>query len=1381
MGKVMLRREVVMPLPRSRHGSGRRAALLLGVALLLVACPDLPRTAGPTEPDAGIPGDIDGDAFIPLQLDRIVESIGPADGGERVSIYGAGMTPGAKVRFGEVPATNVLVLGPDQLNCNVPSSRTGPGLIDVTVTLLDGQEATLPESYMYRSRLELLTSEPTLGSVRGGDVLTVTGEGFDQTTRVLVGGRLLLGAQRLDEQTITGRVPARLQGRAGFVDVVASNGLEQRTLRGAYRFIDRVRVDWLTPPTGPADGGTLLSIYGSGLDPETTVRVGGVLAQPVVAGRGNSITVRTPPGEHGLADIVVTGAVDTVTLAGAFVYADNGQLPDGLSVGGAWPPIASASGGTQVALSVYGLPNESAAQGLSVTVGGKTASILEVRSDENVVIVSVPSNLPGRATVSVSRDGQTATGELEYVTTRTLDTLTPDSGSAAGDEVVRIRGAGFSDGTTVMFGGLAATSVRVVSSTELDATTPAGVPGLVDVVVDTGNGETPTLLPRAFHYASPAAPRLLAVNPPDGSQAGGRLLRMFGTGFEQLRDSPPALTLEGQPVEAYTIIDDATIHTWSPKTEVGAFTVRLGEDGVLGKAWASYDPTAIYGGTSGGPMTEAINITVLDASTRDPVPEAFVMLWADPYTDFQGVTDERGQVTFSAPGMMQPQMVTAAKDAYTTASLVDFDARNASLLLINLQPAEPGGGPGTGPTPLPGSVLIGEVLGFDKYILPPPGQCSAKELGPPGSLCTPCEQDFECNDSGAKCLPIGDQGLHCTTRCLTDSDCPVADGYVCANLGFGATQCVPRPGDRVARCRTTIPSIFSSQAVGEAETDAQQVFRIETSPGETAIVCVGGYIDPDSGVFTPVRMGVRRHVFGNPGETVANQDVVLDIELADDLRVRLDGAPPDPRVPWTRVNVFMELGSDGVYPMPTSGVGEGLSEYVLSGFPGALSGDLYDASFTFFAGAYTGDPREPLASRTASFVVLREVVTLDQDTVYGIGGLSVDAQGTSIDVDVHSMHGWGGERVWAAGSKGKIIVNDGGYWALQQTPVRVDLRAVWAGSDDYAWAAGDDGAVLRWTGQTWESVPVPQELGDANWRAIYGVGIDLWLAGDAGVWRVEGGERWEQVMSAGGVRRTTVRAIWAATPDQVWLAGDAGLLRVWTRDGVINMDQPGGDLFALHGSTSIDIWAVGEAGRTLRWDGTRWFERLPVTHRTLRSVQGLDSATAWAAGDAGTVLSWDGDSWRVHAEIEHVDLRGVHETGDGRVTAAGLRTIVVGPFLAPAAELTPQILELPGDVRLRWRALGPDASLTYLALKEQGGFGFWTFIVKGGRRDVPLPDLRTAWGLFPLWSPRGSADVIRIYEPDMNLDRFDYTMLNQADWRAWSQVEFPMEYPAPQP
>jgi len=80
--------------------------------------------------------------------------------------------------------------------------------------------------------------------------------------------------------------------------------------------------------------------------------------------------------------------------------------------------------------------------------------------------------------------------------------VTPNSGSTLGGTKVTVMGTNFTSGVLIAFGGVAATSTQVVSSTQLTTTTGEHASGAVDVVVSVGTQRG--TLPSAFTYVAPS-------------------------------------------------------------------------------------------------------------------------------------------------------------------------------------------------------------------------------------------------------------------------------------------------------------------------------------------------------------------------------------------------------------------------------------------------------------------------------------------------------------------------------------------------------------------------------------------------------------------------------------------------------------------------------------------------------------------------------------------------------------------------------------------------------------------------------------------------------------------------------------------------------------
>jgi hypothetical protein len=113
-----------------------------------------------------------------------------------------------------------------------------------------------------------------------------------------------------------------------------------------------------------------------------------------------------------------------------------------------------------------------------------------------------------------------------------IASVSPNSGGTAGNTTVTIAGSNFQSGATVTIGGVAATSVVVVSATKITAHTPAHATGTAAVVVKNPDAQSATLA-NGFFYAPAAAGtdfyrlatpcRVLDTRNPDGPLAGPTL------------------------------------------------------------------------------------------------------------------------------------------------------------------------------------------------------------------------------------------------------------------------------------------------------------------------------------------------------------------------------------------------------------------------------------------------------------------------------------------------------------------------------------------------------------------------------------------------------------------------------------------------------------------------------------------------------------------------------------------------------------------------------------------------------------------------------------------------------------------------------------------
>jgi hypothetical protein len=109
------------------------------------------------------------------------------------------------------------------------------------------------------------------------------------------------------------------------------------------------------------------------------------------------------------------------------------------------------------------------------------------------------------------------------------------------------------------------------------------------------------------------------------------------------------------------------------------------------------------------------------------------------------------------------------------------------------------------------------------------------------------------------------------------------------------------------------------------------------------------------------------------------------------------------------------------------------------------------------------------------------------------------------------------------------------------------------------------------------------------------------------------------------------QAVWGADASHVWAVGDGGMILAF--DGVTWKPQTSGTtavLTGVYGADATHVWAVGAGGTILFFDGASWRVQMSGSTARLDAVWAGSPTDAWAVGD--TALHWDGTTWRTTAD-----------------------------------------------------------------------------------------------------------------------------------------------------
>lgn len=258
-------------------------------------------------------------------LSGIVPNIGSYYGGQVVTLTGNFLDKTTSVKLG---AVNCAITSKTltQVKCTTGAS-TVVGKVDVTALQPNNIITKLPGGFTYLN--ESVTSlSPAYGPLGGGTTLTIGGGLLDLAQSVTIGGVNC----SINSKTIASlKCTTGARSTAGLVDVVVKFPAKTVTKAQAFRY-RTTELTSITPTSGPAAGGTTVTIKGYRLDLATTVRLGGVNCS---IGTKSTETLTcatgkfTPPqgSTQTQVDVVTqftTGA--TLTLVKAFTYKSESKL-----------------------------------------------------------------------------------------------------------------------------------------------------------------------------------------------------------------------------------------------------------------------------------------------------------------------------------------------------------------------------------------------------------------------------------------------------------------------------------------------------------------------------------------------------------------------------------------------------------------------------------------------------------------------------------------------------------------------------------------------------------------------------------------------------------------------------------------------------------------------------------------------------------------------------------------------------------------------------------------------------------------------------------------------------------------------------------------------
>ena len=329
-------------------------------------------------------------------------------------------------------------------------------------------------------------------------------------------------------------------------------------------------------------------------------------------------------------------------------------------------------------------------------------------------------------------------------------------------------------------------------------------------------------------------------------------------------------------------------------------------------------------------------------------------------------------------------------------------------------------------------------------------------------------------------------------------------------------------------------------------------------------------------------------------------------------------------------------------------------------------------------------------------------------------GQSWTQKPTGVDHQLVSVWGSGPSDVFAVGEKA-VLRFDGQAWETMET---FDdwLTSVWARSPNDVYVTKYDASVHHYNGHRWAELVAPSEEDEAphymrlsdylrRLRAIAGNDHEVLAVGterDAYTQGYPQGRglvleaikdtRWtgRSIVPNKPIQERDFYAAWMDTTGFAVAVGYAG--RIAMRDGKTwsyTKKDSTAHLNAVWGSGPSNVYAVGQYGVTMHFDGDRWNTLLgdespfngvwcnnpsdvfavgvhrilhfngtdwkvaAETSKVLQAIWGHSSRDVFAVGWEGTILHYDGTEWRTQASGTTQDLSSVWGTAPDNVFAVG--------------------------------------------------------------------------------------------------------------------------------
>ncbi|CAM9134190.1 unnamed protein product, partial [Discosporangium mesarthrocarpum] len=524
-----------------------------------------------------------------VKVRELNPSRGGMTGGTSVTLFGQGFENSSQTlcQFGRTTQVQAIFRSTTEVTCIAPSS-TVDGAVTVEVTVNGVDFSTSGPMFTYIEDPTILNIRPNNGPTSGGTTVFVHGTNFVDSDELRCRfGAILQPARWMAKDLIQCISPAGPRNGTTVYELeVTTNGLDFTQNRIEFTFHD-IQVLGLSPSIGSLEGGTTVSIFGSGFifSAEMALQFGRVQTPVTFVSSSELRCISPPSSSAGSTTVLVSNnGMDFEEGTGeVFHYM---RPPSIEKLEPSWGVVGDAS----FAVRGHNFVN-------TTDLGCKygTWNVLEATfvSDSHV-ICEVPAEYEEVTfSVEVTFNGVDFTTAGLFFTVLEAPQVffsTPDNGPVGGGTSVHVTGANFSDsgGFECIFDSRSVPGQRQ-STTDMYCTSPGGeAAGTVSFAV-TFHGRTIFAEDAGFIYYN--EPAVKGVKPCWGVVEGGTSISILGEYFLPSRELSAKF---GQTVVTATFISSYEMQCLAPAHLPGNVTVTASVNSVdFGQDGANFVYTAL--------------------------------------------------------------------------------------------------------------------------------------------------------------------------------------------------------------------------------------------------------------------------------------------------------------------------------------------------------------------------------------------------------------------------------------------------------------------------------------------------------------------------------------------------------------------------------------------------------------------------------------------------------------------------------------------------------------------------------------------------------------------------------------------------------------------